>query len=90
MRVGVLALQGAFREHLEMLRRLGQEGVEVRLPADLAGPFDVVVSARAIHHLPADDKRKLFTDIRDRLVPGGAFINIDNTRPADEFFRPLR
>jgi 5'-phosphate synthase pdxT subunit len=37
MRVGVLALQGAFREHREMLDRLGCEVVEVRLPEHLAG-----------------------------------------------------
>jgi 5'-phosphate synthase pdxT subunit len=37
MRVGVLALQGAFREHIEMLRRLGHEAVEVRLPEHLEG-----------------------------------------------------
>ena len=37
MRVGVLALQGAFREHVEMLRRLGHEAVEVRLPEQVAG-----------------------------------------------------
>jgi 5'-phosphate synthase pdxT subunit len=37
MRVGVLALQGAFREHVEMLRRLGHEAVEVRLPEHLDG-----------------------------------------------------
>ena len=35
MRIGVLALQGAFREHLETLRAIGVEGVPVRLPADL-------------------------------------------------------
>jgi 5'-phosphate synthase pdxT subunit len=37
MRVGVLALQGAFREHLQTLAAIGVEGVPVRLPADLAG-----------------------------------------------------
>ena len=37
MRVGVLALQGAFREHVEMLRRLGHEAVEVRLAEHLEG-----------------------------------------------------
>ena len=36
MRIGVLALQGAFREHLETLRAIGVEGVRVREPADLA------------------------------------------------------
>ena len=35
--VGVLALQGAFAEHLAMLRRLGVTGREVRLPKDLEG-----------------------------------------------------
>jgi 5'-phosphate synthase pdxT subunit len=35
MRIGVLALQGAFREHLLTLAAIGVEGVAVRLPADL-------------------------------------------------------
>lgn len=35
MRIGVLALQGAFIEHIKMLRKLGVESAEVRLPADL-------------------------------------------------------
>jgi 5'-phosphate synthase pdxT subunit len=37
MKIGVLALQGAFREHLDTLRTIGVEGVRVREPADLAG-----------------------------------------------------
>ncbi|MEO8571587.1 MAG: pyridoxal 5'-phosphate synthase glutaminase subunit PdxT [Chloroflexota bacterium] len=36
MRIGVLALQGAFREHLDILHAIGVEGVRVREPADLA------------------------------------------------------
>ncbi len=36
MRIGVLALQGNFREHAAMLRRLGVEPLEVRTPAELA------------------------------------------------------
>ena len=35
MKIGVLALQGAFREHIHMLQRLGVESVEVRLPQEL-------------------------------------------------------
>lgn len=35
-RVGVLALQGAFREHINALQRLGADAVEVRTPAELA------------------------------------------------------
>jgi pyridoxal 5'-phosphate synthase pdxT subunit len=37
MKVGVLALQGAFIEHVKMLRGLGAEAVEVRLPEHLEG-----------------------------------------------------
>jgi len=37
MRIGVLALQGDFAEHVEMLRVIGVEPVEVRLPAQLEG-----------------------------------------------------
>jgi 5'-phosphate synthase pdxT subunit len=37
MRIGVLALQGDFLEHLAVLRQLGVEGTEVRLPHDLEG-----------------------------------------------------
>ncbi len=35
MKIGVLAVQGAVREHLSCLARLGVEGVEVRRPEDL-------------------------------------------------------
>ena len=35
MRIGVLALQGAFREHLQTLAAIGVEGIPVRLPSDL-------------------------------------------------------
>jgi pyridoxal 5'-phosphate synthase pdxT subunit len=37
MKIGVLALQGAFYEHLDTLRAIGVEGVRVREPADLDG-----------------------------------------------------
>lgn len=36
MTIGALALQGDFREHLAMVRRLGVAGVEVRTPEELA------------------------------------------------------
>ncbi len=37
MNIGVLALQGAFQEHLDTLRAIGVDGVRVREPADLEG-----------------------------------------------------
>jgi len=35
MRIGVLALQGAFQKHLDVLERLGVEGVDIRQPEEL-------------------------------------------------------
>ena len=35
--VGILALQGGFEAHAKMVRRLGAEAREVRVPADLEG-----------------------------------------------------
>jgi pyridoxal 5'-phosphate synthase pdxT subunit len=42
-RIGVLAVQGNFREHAAMLRRLGAEPVEVRLPEQLEGLDGLIV-----------------------------------------------
>ncbi len=42
-RIGVLALQGAFREHVQMLERLGADVVEVRLPEELVGLDGLVI-----------------------------------------------
>jgi 5'-phosphate synthase pdxT subunit len=41
--IGVLALQGNFREHVAMLRRLGAEAVEVRKPEELEGLDGLVI-----------------------------------------------
>lgn len=43
MRIGVLALQGAFREHLDTLRVIGVEGVRVRQPDDLEGVSGLIL-----------------------------------------------
>lgn len=43
MKIGVLALQGAFREHIEALRKLGAEAVEVRLPEHLEGVDGLII-----------------------------------------------
>jgi pyridoxal 5'-phosphate synthase pdxT subunit len=42
-RIGVLALQGNFREHAAMLRRLGAHVVEVRKPEQLEGLDGLVI-----------------------------------------------
>ena len=43
MKIGVLAVQGNFREHAAMLRRLGADVVEVRKPAELEGLDGLVI-----------------------------------------------
>lgn len=43
MKIGVLALQGAFIEHIKILRELGVEAVEVRLPEDLEGLDGLII-----------------------------------------------
>jgi len=43
MKIGVLALQGNFREHAAMLLRLGAEPLEVRKPEQLEGLDGLVV-----------------------------------------------
>src|SRR5205085_8310135 len=43
MKIGVLAVQGNFREHAAMLRRLGADAVEVRKPEQLQGLDGLVI-----------------------------------------------
>jgi len=43
MKIGVLALQGDFREHLSTLEQIGVDGVAVRLPADLDGVSGLIL-----------------------------------------------
>lgn len=43
VRVGVLAVQGAFAEHIDVLRGLGVDAVPVRLPEDLDGVSALVL-----------------------------------------------
>ena len=50
-RIGVLALQGAVREHVNAIREIGAEPVEVRLPRDvLAGALGEVVADVELEH----------------------------------------
>ena len=43
MKIGVLALQGDFAEHIAMLKRLGAETAEVRLPENLKGLDGLII-----------------------------------------------
>jgi tRNA (cmo5U34)-methyltransferase len=72
------------------------EGARAALPADRvdlrlgrledplpAGPFDVVVSALAIHHLDGPAKADLFARVAALLAPGGRFVLADVVAPED-------
>lgn len=43
MNIGVLALQGAFIEHIEILKRLGVQATAVRQPEDLKGLDGIII-----------------------------------------------
>jgi tRNA (cmo5U34)-methyltransferase len=62
--------------HAELLHR----ALEEQLPP---GPFDVVYSTLAIHHLDAAAKRDLFGRIASVLRPGGRFVLGDVIVPDD-------
>ncbi|WP_033820200.1 trans-aconitate 2-methyltransferase [Kitasatospora sp. MBT63] len=66
-----------------------------RLPP---GPYDAVVTATALHWLPAADLVRLYGDLAALLSPGGVFLNADHTpepatpllNAADEAFQQRR
>jgi len=68
-------------------RRLSPERLELRvgqLEDELPpGPFDVVASALAVHHLDAAQKAELFGRIAAVLEPGGRFVLADVVVPDD-------
>jgi tRNA (cmo5U34)-methyltransferase len=69
---------------LEALRGLDVALEVGRLEDPLpAGPFDLVVSALAVHHLDRAGKRTLFGRVADALAPGGRFVLADVVIPDD-------
>lgn len=72
MKIALLALQGAFREHAEMLSRLGISSFEIRESRDLLHSFDGLilpggestVQGKLLHEL------ELFDGIRSMIVGG--------------------
>ncbi|MGB9887887.1 MAG: pyridoxal 5'-phosphate synthase glutaminase subunit PdxT [Moorellales bacterium] len=71
MRIGVLAMQGAFREHRLALERCGAEAVEVRYPQDLENLDGLIIpggESTTISYLL--QRRELFDPLKDRLLDG--------------------
>src|SRR5690349_23785660 len=48
------------------------------------GPFDLVVSTLAVHHLDGPGKQGLFRRVADVLEPGGRFVLADLVVPEDQ------
>lgn len=47
------------------------------------GPFDLIFSALAVHHLDGDEKAALFRRVASELAPGGRFVLGDLIVPED-------
>jgi tRNA (cmo5U34)-methyltransferase len=52
-------------------------------PDAIPAAVDAVVTSQCVHHLPDDRKQGLFTEILDRLVPGGWYLNFDPVSSSD-------
>jgi tRNA (cmo5U34)-methyltransferase len=73
------AMLGRAREALP-----GAELLNARLEEPLpAGPFDLVVSVLAVHHLSQEAKQHLFRRVTDVLRAGGGFVLADVVVPDD-------
>ena len=71
MKIGVLALQGAFIEHLQVIERLGAKAVAVRLPSQLHDLDGLIIpggESTTMSRLMAD--YELIQPLKD-LVKGG-------------------
>ena len=51
MKIGILALQGAFIEHKHSLDALGVESFEIRQKKDIEKPFDGLIIPVSYTHL---------------------------------------
>jgi 5'-phosphate synthase pdxT subunit len=73
--VGVLALQGGFEAHARMLRGMGTEVREVRVPADLAGLQGLVIPGGESTTMTLGIAREgLAEPLRELIAPGAAGI----------------
>ena len=72
MKVGVLALQGAFAEMANAFRRTGAETFEIRSAADIARPFDALAlpGGESTAQRRLLDSTGLFAPLRDRIAAG--------------------
>ena len=68
MKIGILAVQGAFAEHKTKLEKLGARCVELRKKEDLDGGFDGLV-------LPGGESTVQGKLLRDTITSSGARLS---------------
>ncbi|PUA80196.1 pyridoxal 5'-phosphate synthase glutaminase subunit PdxT [Nocardioides currus] len=69
--IGVLALQGDVREHLDALRRLGEDAVAVRRPSELAAVDGLVIpGGESTTMIKLARIFELYEPLRERIADG--------------------
>ena len=75
MKIAILAVQGDFAAHAEMLKTLGAETLEVRTPADLGGCDGLILpGGESTTQLQFLQEEGLFDVIRNFATAGGAIF----------------
>lgn len=72
MRVGVLAVQGAFAEHISVLNQFGIEGIELRQKSDALRSYDALILPGGESTVQGRLLRQLymFDTIKDQITAG--------------------
>ncbi len=73
---GSPAMMERARRRFEGVRNVAFQVADLET-VDLQGPWDLIVSALAIHHLEDRAKRALLARMNASLLPGGLFVNAE-------------
>ena len=71
MKIGILALQGAFIEHSHILKKIGQEAIEVRLPGELSALDGLIIpGGESTTILKLMNTFKLYEPLKKAILQG--------------------
>jgi 5'-phosphate synthase pdxT subunit len=75
MKIGILAIQGDYEAHAEMLDRLGAEHTFVRTPGDLEGLNGIILpGGESSTHIKVMTEEGLYDALKQFAANGGAFF----------------